>query len=213
MSEKKVPEQESDDSVNAFWWIVAGIVLIGLAVLTAPFLISSSSFELNGFTFEESQCAKDRTCWDTVVVTNVARHPVTFYTDPREVDVDVDPAAIDRAIATTQNPDGRFIMAFEEAIEGEGVPGEVGIAILQVSRITGERLFDVPTQAMVYGRDVVCSSSNENVTVVYFTQGPQDAILLDERGCIVLEARTKESIITVGEAFTMYLTGILWAPV
>ncbi|MFT4250215.1 MAG: hypothetical protein ACMXYD_02530 [Candidatus Woesearchaeota archaeon] len=210
MTKKKVVEAVEDEVVKPIstLWVFFALGVLGVG-LFAFFLLTaspaSSSFELNGFTFEQAACPSvEGRCWQTTVVSNVGVHPITFYSDPREVDwIPVSREAVLAVLNLTYSSQNSLTIAFDE-----GVPGEVGVAASLLARVTGERLYNIPTRGAVYGEGTHCSLSTSRDRVVYLTQGERDAVFVRD-GCVIVSARSTSSLISVVDAYVMHLLLIL----
>jgi hypothetical protein len=180
---------------------VLGVVIVGAFVVlnsSAP-----NEFSLNGFDFVMSPCDRGQ-CYETTVYTNVGVHPITFYSDPREVgDVPVDSQAVSAILNLTRSRNSSVTIGFDE-----GVPGEVGVAAALIARVTGERLYNISTSGAVYGQDVICEMSTATDRVIYLTQTPRDGVFYQD-GCVIVSASDVDSLIPVVDAYVMRLLLIL----
>lgn len=199
------PDKKPVETIETYKVILA---LLALGVGLYLFLSTTStpdSFELNGFSFEEVRCpASESTCWQTIVVTNVAQHPIIFYSDPREVqDIPIDQEAVDVILNLTTSRNSSVTIAFDE-----GVPGEVGVAATLIARVTGERLYQIDTSGGVYGQDISCAQSQGLNRVIYLMQSDQEGAFVED-GCIIVTAPDSQRLRDVVDAYTMHLLLIL----
>lgn len=201
---ESVKESDSVEGIST-GKLVGSLVLFAAIIIGAFWLMQPgpSDFELNGFYFEQVACERGQ-CYETVVQTNIGVHPITFYSDPREVaDIPVDREAVVAILNLTRSRNTSVTIAFDE-----GVPGEVGVAASLLARVTGERLYNISTSGGVYGEDVVCSQSDRYDRVVYITQTDDNGVFMSN-SCIIVTASDVDNLVSVVDAYVMRLLLIL----
>ena len=201
---------EVEESV-ATWKVLAGILVVGLLLLGVYSLFSvgessASEYTYNGFTFVEQQCSEARTCWVSVIQLNIGAVEVPFYYGPRDVeDVPVDPSAVSRVLDLTYaDVNGSITLVFDA-----GAPGELGVAASNLARVTGERLYNIPTSGSEYNNPVSCADSSDEHVVIYFTDAGFDGVSVDEGGCVILSATSPEELLRVSDAYRLHLLRVM----
>ncbi len=189
--------------------ILLVVALVGVAIFASYSLLSNAelftdSYEYNGFVFTESDaCGAERDCWVTNVQLNVGARQVPFYYGPREAeDVLVEPEAVDRVLSLTY-PDvnGTVVILFDE-----GASGSYGVAASNLARVTGERVYNLPTMGDVYGESFSCDYPRGDDVLIRVTNGPSGVRL--EGSCVVVSG-SEEEILRVMDAYRLSLLRIL----
>lgn len=202
---KRAPDEEDladNPTVRTIWVVLA--VLLGIAAILGVLYLTqgTETLEHNGFIFEEVSCPRG-TCWQTNVVSNIGVHPITFYYNPEQLqDVPVDPAAVERVLNLTRTRNASVTFVFDE-----GVPGEVGLAAVQMARITGDRFYQIPTSGAVHGT-VTCKDASAVRTVIYLVQAPVAGVALQD-DCVHVTAPDADELLRVADAYAMSLLRIL----
>ncbi len=183
---------------------VGVLCIIGIFFLVSFFSPTQEPLEYNGFLFENVQCGQ-RSCYATTVFTNVGVHPIAFYHSPWDVlDVPISYTAVQSILQLRGVSDAELVIAFDD---GESL-GKVGVALLQITRITGNQLYNIRTRAAVYGEDIYCSDSVGNRVVAYLFVGERDEIRMDN-GCILLSAASEDSLMRVSDTLGLHLLEIM----
>jgi hypothetical protein len=188
-------------------WKVLGVLVLIIAFIAVLLWATqrSESFEHNGFLFERAHCPTGEfDCWQTTVVLNVGVRPILFYYNPLQVeDILVSSTAVERVLAQVPRPNasGEIIITWDD-----GVPGEVAVAATSIARITGERVYRIPTRGVVYG-EVTCGHARPDRVVMYLMQAERSAVTVRD-GCVLVGATSPSELIRVADAFAFALLGI-----
>lgn len=195
----------SADGSIPTWKILLVVLLGGLALYAAvQWSAAPTTYEYNGFTFTETQCAQDRECWSALVNLNIGAREVPFFYRPDQVeDVPVDPSAVERILSLTRSRNSSVTIVFDE-----GASGEVGVAASNLARVTGERVYNISTSGSVYGQPVTCEHASALHAVVYLTHGDLDGVTT-RGGCVLIVADDPEELLRVTEAYRLHLLRIM----
>lgn len=201
-SEKE--EVASQEPKIPTWQIIIAVAILGI-ILAGIIMFSQTedSYEYNGFVFVEEPCPdQDNQCWTTQVQLNIGLRQVTVFNGPREVeDILVDERAIQFVRSLSRN-DTEIILAINE-----DDPGRVGVVATNIARVTGEKLFGIPTRGAVFGSEVVCEMATQNRAIIHITEGPEGVYV--QNGCIVISAEDPERLVVVGDAFVLHLLSVM----
>ncbi len=201
---KENKRHDTPPRISTWIIIIISFAIGGVILFLSVYTAEPEEYTINTFTFTPVPCPGQDTCWKTNVVSNIGVHPITFYTSPTDAKkYFVQQKAVDTVLNMRSVKGGNIIIAIDE-----GVPGEVGVAGAQIARVTGEQLYKIPTKSALYIKDVTCEQATPQTTIVYLTQGPAQ-VVVQKPGCVVVSAPTTTELLSISEAYTMWLLGIL----
>lgn len=187
--------------------LVVLAVLVGAYTLLSASLASVETYTYNGFTFTEDDCGENRTCWTTVVRLNVGNREVTFFYGPREVeDILVEPLAVESVLDLTRIPQDRSV----EIVFSENATGTIGVAASNLARVTGDRVYQIPTSGSVYGQPVTCADANSQHVVIRFIENATlNGVSSRGDGCVIISGQNRDGVLKATDAYRLHLLQIL----
>lgn len=192
-------------------WLLAGVVVILLAVLALVLLQHEEDYSYHGFPIEKTTCqGTDIVCWALSLSVRGQPYVMTFYNHPADVeDIHVSPEAL-RSIIAMQNVQNHTVYI---AVP-DGAPGEIGIAGVSLARVLGQRygIMNLNVRGAPYGSgagEVSCASAGPRTMIISIEQQDVDAVLLRSPGCIVISATNASRTISAAEAYAYHVLGVI----